>query len=223
MEGFSGIGVNEVERLSYKRLILQEFNFLPNFAYDEKIMKSLKKLELKNQSITIESLAAECLLSMIWECSCLTQAQLTFDPCQEAIIYLWRSIDTYSTNCQIVLRLVEYKRFEGRFPDENELVLYHQNRRQMQTDRLAYCLENSVVSTTPNLDTLEVQFCTENSFCTLCSEEIGLNSGVYILPCCGSTFHSLPEKCLGKTVIDWLERSTRCPNCRQQVILENKK
>ena len=59
--------------------------------------------------------------------------------------------------------------------------------------------------------------------CSICLEQIEKNCEYFKLEPCGHYFHADGKMCLdGKTIIDWMKTNKTCPNCRCDIIIENK-
>jgi hypothetical protein len=79
-----------------------------------------------------------------------------------------------------------------------------------------------------NLNKLQVEIMDKNEFkqcdninCSMCQEEIENNLNYIKLPC-NHLFHYDGKDCLeGSTVFNWLEKNKYCPNCKQEINLED--
>jgi hypothetical protein len=73
------------------------------------------------------------------------------------------------------------------------------------------------VNPTQNLDKL-VQLTAQEQHCSICQDIIEAGSALYRLPC-GDCFHA--SACLGegRSIVTWIETSSKCPNCNQLIKL----
>ena len=107
------------------------------------------------------------------------------------------------------------------FPIEEELETLVQNRSLMLSDPDMYHYANKVIFATPNLEELPRANVPHLTECAICQGTISKNSEAFQVPCCKNYFHSVTSECInGKTVIDWLKTSKKCPVCNMSVIIE---
>jgi len=160
----------------------------------------------------------------------ITQMHIKMHPCHcasrpdyENLVLHWICVFGDTPHCSEVDAIYEYKMIMKRYPQVLEFIEYIQDRMAIDRDPEAYYQKTRHATPTPHLSSLKEykrspEDTREDWGCCMCMEEV--ESSFYRLPC-GHIFHSQPVDCLGdKTVLFWLKSNRKCPNCQQEVKLE---
>jgi len=121
-------------------------------------------------------------------------------------------------NCVEVENLMEYELLNKRFPSEEELIEYTNNRLRFNYDPEEYYKEDKVEKPAKNFSEAMVKYPIEEikENCSICFEEI--KNKPYYQISCTHMFHANKEDCLGEaSIVDWFKKNDYCPNCKHTI------
>ena len=179
------------------------------------LLEAVKVVMGETKEATLPTIARMCM--KMQPCRCTTL------PDYENLVLHWICEFGDTPHCSEVDAIYEYKIIMKRYPQVLEFIEYLQDRMAMDRDPEAYYQKTRHATPTPHLSSLKEHKRSpedprEDWGCCMCMEEV--ESSFYRLPC-GHIFHSKPVDCLGdKTVLFWLKSNRKCPNCQQEVKLE---
>lgn len=123
-----------------------------------------------------------------------------------------------SPKCRQIQCIEEYWNLEHAMPTKEALVQMIMRRIEIEADPDEYCESKRMMVPTPNLDKLQATTNTLDRSCSICQEPLDIGQPMYRLPC-GDCFHA--TNCIGdeRSILTWLKKCKRCPNCNMETIL----
>ena len=124
--------------------------------------------------------------------------------------------------CPLIEEVYMYSSIEKRFPTLSELSDMMGNSSRLSHNPEQYCDEQRLLIPTPDIDKLTpFQSEEKDLVCSICQNPILPGTAAYSLPC-GDCFHA--NACLDNdlSIVTWLQKCRRCPNCNQEVVLDIK-
>lgn len=213
MEHPSEIPESEREFLEY--YLEKELNIDPPLHYH--IIKATQKAMLANGTNTPTPKQIAITL-METPCRCLRVP--TDDRTIDACAYILATFKVVPS-CRSIEGVRMYSLLEKRYPSFEELVEMLQNHMSIQQDSDSYCEAKKMLVPTPNISKLvAIKNDQKDVFCSICQDPLSIGEDIYKLPC-GDRFHA--SECLGEgsSIITWLKRCKRCPNCNQEICIDS--
>lgn len=131
-------------------------------------------------------------------------------------------------NCQTTQISIEFFHTHRRFPTVEEInetmrrmiLFYNSPEAFHQQDKIEVGVDN--LQYIPILNMKQSEFKQDTDFCcSLCQEEIKDGQNYVKLNPCGHIFHYNDKECLEDACIfKWLSKNNKCPNCKQQVVVD---
>jgi hypothetical protein len=147
------------------------------------------------------------------ECTGLFGQKLHFEACEYVL-----SVFQESPSCELIQSVCSFHIQEHHFPSREQYNLMIMNENAMDRDSSAYCESKKMHVPVSNLDRLLPVQNDQERACSICQEDIRQGKMMFQLPC-GDCFHA--SNCLGnnQSILTWLNKCKRCPNCNQEIHL----
>lgn len=136
----------------------------------------------------------------------------------QAVVHILQDFKECPT-CPMIEAMHIYFLAEKRYPTRTEFLEMMANDLRLQHDPEQYCSDKRLLVPTAHLEKLTpFENDQKERNCSICQDPIAVGTSAYLLPC-GDSFHA--HACLGEgqSVVTWLQRCKRCPNCNQEVVL----
>lgn len=201
------LSMAEEEYLIY--VLREQLQIHPPFS--DRLMMATQAALIKNDDATARSVAEELLNP---PCTCL---QLPMN--EMTTICLTHILSDFKQNptCPMLEQVYLYYMSEKQLPTVDQFADMLRNDLLINHNPENYCEEKRLLVPTPNLDKLQ-SFQNEEKglICSICQEPIQIGAAAFNLPC-GDKFHA--SFCMGndQSIITWLQKCKRCPNCNQEI------
>ena len=199
----------ETEYLTYYLSMSLQINAPISYA----VLKATQAAMNISDTPTAQQIALQ-IISPPCPCLQLPANQQTID----AIAHILQELKDCPT-CPMIEQVHLYFVTEKRYPTRTEFDEMMGNDFRLQHEPEQYCSDTRLLIPTANLEKLTPfeNDQTERN-CSICQDPITIGTSAYLLPC-GDSFHA--HACLGdgQSVVTWLQRCKRCPNCNQEVVL----
>ena len=206
--------ISVCERAFLDYYLEKELNLKPPFCH--RIIEATQKAMITNgtNAPTSHQIATSLMES---PCACLRVSvdENTIDACA----YILSTFQVFP-GCRLIEYVRMYSLVEKRYPSLGELEEMIQNRTSIHQDPDTYCEEKKMLVPTPNLNRLvAVKNDQKDTFCSICQAPLSIGENIYKLPC-GDRFHA--SECLGEglSILTWMKRCKRCPNCNQEICID---
>jgi hypothetical protein len=136
----------------------------------------------------------------------------------KSLVHIWTNLDVPMV-CYWIILVFEYYVTTAVMPNQFELFCFLNNRQRMHDEPEEYCKEENQDVPTPGLThMLPSKLLTDDKSCSICLSDIAKGSSIVTLPQCGHVFHWDKKECLQEAcIVNWLEKSRFCPNCKTPV------